>query len=109
MVEKIKVTNPVAQVLGSFLGDIEAERYGRDLMKETGLSSGTLYPILLRLERAGWLRAAWEDIDPEQAGRPQRRFYRLTPDGAVAAREELAVLRERMSRVLGPLGKPRTT
>lgn len=109
MVAKIKVTNTVAQVLGSFLGDVGAERYGRDLIRETGLQSGTLYPILARLEGAGWLHASWEDIDPEREGRPQRRFYRLTPDGAVAARDELAALHDRLNQALGPFGKPRTT
>lgn len=109
MVAKIKVTNTVAQVLSCFLTDIGAERYGRDMIKETGLPSGTLYPILARLERAEWLSASWEDIDPETEGRPARRFYRLTPDGAVAARDELAALRDQLTRALGPLGKPRTT
>jgi PadR family transcriptional regulator PadR len=63
-----------------------------DLMKATGLPSGTLYPVLVRLEQAGWVEAAWEDLDPVAAGRPARRYYGLTADGVRAARLELAEL-----------------
>ncbi|QPP05269.1 tyrosine-type recombinase/integrase [Streptomyces bathyalis] len=65
-------------------------------MKETGLPSGSLYPVLARLERAGWLRSCREAIDPGAEGRPQRRYYELTPDGLVEARRELAVLSEQL-------------
>ena len=55
---------------------------GRTAQSDTaGLPSGTIHPILGRLERLGWVESRWEDIDPSQAGRPARRYYRLTTDG----------------------------
>ncbi|HYN97467.1 MAG TPA: helix-turn-helix transcriptional regulator [Pilimelia sp.] len=106
MVEPVRITAGVAQVLAVLLADPTAERYGLELMRATGQPSGTLYPILLRLQGAGWLVAEWEDIDPVAEGRPARRYYRLTPDGVAAARTELAALRERLRPhgAGGPLG-----
>ncbi len=60
-------------------------RYGYDLMKETGLASGTLYPLLARLHEAGILEAEWRPAP--KLGRPPRHVYRLTQAGVVAARE----------------------
>lgn len=65
-------------------------------MRATGLASGTLYVILARLDRAGWLSSEQEDIDPIATGRPARRLYRLTPDGAQAAHLGLAKLSEEL-------------
>ena len=58
--------------------------HGYDLARETGLKSGTLYPILVRLEQQGWLEARWEE-EPAP-GRPRRHLYRLTGLGAEEAR-----------------------
>lgn len=58
-------------------------RYGYDLSRETGLKSGTLYPILVRLTERRWLEARWEQADGE--GKP-RHMYRLTTEGRRAAR-----------------------
>jgi PadR family transcriptional regulator, regulatory protein PadR len=55
---------------------------------QTGLASGTLYPILIRLAERRLIEARWEDEQP--AGRPRRHLYRLTSDGLVAARTALA-------------------
>ncbi|GIG70619.1 PadR family transcriptional regulator [Phytomonospora endophytica] len=108
MPEKVRVTAAVAKVLAAFLSDPTVDRYGLDLMGDTGLPSGTLYPILVRLQRAEWVTAEWEDIDPETAGRPARRYYRLTPDGLASARTELAALYQHLSKAEGAAGKPRT-
>jgi len=54
---------------------------GADIARATRMLSGTLYPILLRLEKAGWLESEWEDLDPSEAGRPRKRLYRLTGTG----------------------------
>lgn len=89
----MRMTIPVAKVLAALLADREAPRYGLDLMKLTGLASGTLYPVLHRLQAAGWLAADWEEVDPVAAGRPARRYYRLTAEGVRAARLALAELR----------------
>lgn len=90
--EDVRMTVPVAAVLRAFLEDPRKERYGFDLMKDTSLKSGTLYPILARLEVAGWLVSEREDIDEKTEGRRARRFYRISPDGAGAARVALAEL-----------------
>jgi PadR family transcriptional regulator PadR len=105
----LKLTAAVVKVLMCFIEDVDADRYGMDLMRDSGLASGSLYPILARLEAADWVTARWEDIDPEVAGRPARRYYRLTPDGIVSARTELAAMHSRLSKALGPIGQPRTT
>ena len=69
------------RVLEAFLGNPSDELSGADVQKGSRLASGTLYPILLRLESAGWFVSRWETIDPSSAGRPRRRLYRLTPSG----------------------------
>lgn len=61
--------------------------WGLQLIKLTGRPSGTVYPLLDRLERIGWVVSHWDD-DALRPG-PRRRMYRLTPDGAVAARDTL--------------------
>ncbi|EXG81154.1 PadR family transcriptional regulator [Cryptosporangium arvum] len=91
-----RLTTGMARVLAAFLDDPSSDRYGLDLMRATGQPSGTLYPILLRLQRAGWVTATWEDVDPAAAGRPARRYYRLTPEGLETARIELAALRQQL-------------
>lgn len=65
-------------------------RYGFDIMEETGLSSGTIYPALDRLESLAFVRSEWEDARVAQdERRPPRRYYRITPDGARALQEAL--------------------
>jgi PadR family transcriptional regulator PadR len=58
-------------------------RHGYDIAKETGLKSGTLYPILIRLADRGLVEACWEAEQP--AGRPRRHLYRLSAEGLAAA------------------------
>src|SRR5262249_52308029 len=65
LVNEVRVTVAVACVLRVFLDDVGAPRYGYELMRLTGYPSGKLYPILARLEAAGWLDAQFEDIDPK--------------------------------------------
>ncbi len=59
-------------------------RHGYELMKETGLLSGTLYPLLMRMTDQGLVEAEWRE--PAQAGRPARHAYRLTAAGVALAR-----------------------
>ena len=101
------MTASVLKVVAALLADPGADRYGLQLMQDTGLPSGTLYPILTRLERAGWVTSQWEQIDPAAEGRPSRRYYRLTAQGATAARREVALMRQQMSRATGPVGRAR--
>jgi DNA-binding PadR family transcriptional regulator len=93
-----RITAPVLRVVSALLADPGTERYGLQLMQETGLPSGTLYPILVRLERAGWVAARWEDVDPVAVGRPGRRYYRLTDEGLAVARREVAAMRRQLAR-----------
>lgn len=60
-------------------------RHGYDLMKETGLMSGTLYPLLMRMTEQGLVEAEWQE--PAQPGRPARHAYRLTATGFAMAME----------------------
>ena len=79
---------PSKQML-SLLGALSARsqqwRHGYDLMKETGLSSGTLYPLLMRMTDQGLVEAVWRA--PERPGRPARHVYRLTTVGIALALE----------------------
>jgi DNA-binding PadR family transcriptional regulator len=63
-------------------------RHGYDLAKQTGLKSGTLYPILVRLADRRLVEARWEEGRP--AGRPPRHLYRLSTEGLAQARAALA-------------------
>ena len=84
------MTIPTQLVLEALLEDPRAELYGLEIGEAAGLRSGTVHPILARLEAYGWLASRWEDIDPSAEGRPPRRYYALTADGALAARTALA-------------------
>jgi DNA-binding PadR family transcriptional regulator len=93
--QDLDITPKMATVLKVFLEDPDQPRYGFELMKLTGMASGGLYPMLARLEGAGWLTRGKEDIDPRAAGRPARTHYRITGAAASAARMQLAELSER--------------
>ena len=84
------MTIPTQMVLEALLQDPERELYGVEIGDLADLRSGTVHPILARLEGLGWLTSRWEDIDPQAEGRPARRYYRLTADGVQAARAALA-------------------
>ena len=107
MPQPIRMTLAVTSVLAAFLADPGEPRYGLDLMRATNQPSGTLYPILLRLQRAGWVVAEWEEIDAAAASRPARRYYRLTPDGLAAARLELAELYQQLHQARTGTGRAR--
>ncbi|GAA1477144.1 hypothetical protein GCM10009623_15900 [Nocardioides aestuarii] len=84
------MTIPTQRVLRALLEDAGVERYGLEIADLAGLATGTVHPILARLEGVGWLESRWEDIDPRAEGRAARRYYRLTADGIEAARDALA-------------------
>ncbi|WP_250562607.1 PadR family transcriptional regulator [Sphaerisporangium fuscum] len=86
-----RMTLQIQAVLRALLGEPGRERYGLELCEETGLPSGTVYPILARLEQIGWVESRWEDPDAHVSeGRPRRRYYRMTTDGAELGREAVA-------------------
>jgi DNA-binding PadR family transcriptional regulator len=86
----VRMSLQTLKVLEAFLEDPTAQRSGADVHQRSGIASGTLYPILLRLEAAGWFTSEWESIDPSSAGRPRRRLYRLTSTGLKKASEVFA-------------------
>ena len=86
---RVPDTSPqTLRVFAALLEDPTSWRYGYDLSRETGLASGTLYPILIRLAAKELMETRWEP--PAQPGRPARHAYRLTTDGAAFAAERLA-------------------
>lgn len=85
-----RISLQTIHVLEAFLDNPTDALAGSDVQKRCGLASGTLYPILLRLESAGWFNSRWENVDPSAAGRPRRRLYRLTPTGLSRASEIFA-------------------
>jgi PadR family transcriptional regulator, regulatory protein PadR len=101
-----KMTIPTQRVLSALLADPQHELYGIEIGEAAGLPSGTVHPILARLEGAGWLESRWEDVEPSVAKRPARRYYRFTPDGAQRARLALErAYRGRRSFGLRPAGE----
>jgi DNA-binding PadR family transcriptional regulator len=71
---------------------VGAAHSGALLMKTIGLSSGTLYPILMRFEDAGVLDSEWEKGKAHEMVRPRRRFYSITGHGQKVARQALTEL-----------------
>ncbi|WP_179506759.1 MULTISPECIES: PadR family transcriptional regulator [unclassified Sphingomonas] len=77
--------SPAAKlVLAALLDRAESWSYGYDLAKSTGVKSGTLYPLLIRLEDKGFLETEWQP--PAEPGRPPRHTYKLTAAGIEVAR-----------------------
>jgi PadR family transcriptional regulator, regulatory protein PadR len=72
------------KLLAALSAQAQQWRHGYDLMKETGLMSGTLYPLLMRMTEQGLVEAEWRE--PAQPGRPPRHAYRLTAEGLALAR-----------------------
>jgi PadR family transcriptional regulator, regulatory protein PadR len=100
-----RMTLPVQLVLRALLADPTQEMYGLQICSEAGLPSGTIHPILARLEGVGWLESRWEDTDPSEQGRPRRRYYKLTRSGALRAQHALDTARTPLSGI--PALRPR--
>lgn len=86
----MKLTPALERVLRIFLADTTARHYGYDLMKAAKLPSGTLYPMLARLEGEGLVASQRESLPDDTSGRPPRKYYELTAEGVRVARLELA-------------------
>ncbi len=107
------MTIQTLEVLSAMLADPYQEWYGLELANASGLKTGTIYPALARLEQAKWVSSYWEDVDPSAVGRPRRRLYRLTGEGADSARMAVDEQLQRLSaagtaprrRVLRPEGR----
>ena len=85
MPSDIRVTAAVAKVLAAFLEDPTVDRYGLDLMRATDHPSGTLYPILTRLEADGLVTSSWREGD----GGPGRKYFAITAAGRRALRSQI--------------------
>lgn len=88
----VRMSGPTLKVLRQLLAAPREPRSGADIARVTKIGSGTLYPLLARLEAAGWLKSEWEEVAPEVAGRPRRRFYTLTGVGQTEANKALEEL-----------------
>src|SRR5258707_891940 len=87
MARKPNNSRQTRALLAAFLERSHLWRHGYDLSKETGLKSGTLYPVLMRLSEQGLLESRWEEA--ERPGLPPRHVYRLTTPGLALAREQV--------------------
>jgi len=81
-----RMTGPTLKVLGELMSSALLGISGADISRATGIQSGTLYPILIRLEKAGWLSSEWEAGDPSTLGRPRKRHYKMTSLGTHAGK-----------------------
>jgi DNA-binding MarR family transcriptional regulator len=101
-----RITLPTAAVLRQMLQDPAGSFYGLALAEATSFPSGTIYPILARLEAAGWVQSFWEQEDPAVLERPRRRMYQLTAAGAHAARDALTAAQEALGMPLIEVPSP---
>jgi PadR family transcriptional regulator, regulatory protein PadR len=83
---KLRLSPQTLLVLDAFSQDSLEWKYGYEISRGTGLKSGTLYPILMRMAERALLETAWEKA--EEPGRPARHMYRLTPEGQSYALEQ---------------------
>jgi PadR family transcriptional regulator PadR len=86
-----RVTRATLDVLEALMGP-DDELYGLKIAQNAGRKVGSVYPILARLEEAGWVESSWEREERGNRG-PRRRFYRFNPAGLAAARTLLAARR----------------
>lgn len=86
----IRFTHTTLQVLQVLLENIRHGVYGSQISKETKFQSGTLYPILHRLEDCGWVEVEMEKADPKTLRRPLRKYYKLRGEAVPIAQEALS-------------------
>jgi PadR family transcriptional regulator PadR len=84
---RIRLSKQTLQIFDARLVRPGQWQHGYAVSKDTGIASGMLYPILMWLEKLGWLETRWEET--RVAGRPPRHQYRLTPNGREWAGEEM--------------------
>jgi PadR family transcriptional regulator len=92
MANNVRLSGPTLRLLKLMIDKPLEGRSGAYISKTLKIGSGTLYPLLQRLENAGWLKSEWEQLDPSKAGRPRRRYYKLTGEGQKQAAQALAEL-----------------
>ena len=97
----MKMSLATLAVLNVLLERLGKPTYGLDIMRTAQLASGTVYPILARLEAGGLVSGSWEAA-ASVTGRPARRYYVLTGSGERVAREALATARARIAPSFRP-------
>jgi len=90
---RIRLSKQTLAVLDALLGRAGQWQHGYSLSQSTGIPSGTLYPILMRLEKLHWLETRWEEV--KTPGRPPRHLYRLSGNAREWARQEIRAAQER--------------
>jgi PadR family transcriptional regulator, regulatory protein PadR len=89
---RIRFSRQTLAILEALLARPSQWHYGYAISRQTSIPSGTLYPILMRLDKSGWLETRWENSVPQ--GRPPRHLYRLSGNGREWARDELRAARQ---------------
>jgi PadR family transcriptional regulator PadR len=90
---RLRLSHQTLDILEALLARPSQWHYGYAVSRQTSIPSGTLYPVLMRLNKSGWLETRWEDAPTP--GRPPRHLYRLTGNGREWARQELRAARQR--------------
>lgn len=83
----MRKTQTLKKVLGFSLDCHPDPFYGTELIKQKTVFGGSVYPLLERLEKRGYLTSEWEKVDPTVVGRPRRHEYKLTYKGLLLAKE----------------------
>lgn len=90
---RLRSSRQTLDILETLLARPSHWHHGYAISRQTSVPSGTLYPVLMRLNKLGWLETKWEESVPQ--GRPPRHLYRLTGNGREWAREELRSAQQR--------------
>ena len=96
MSARLRYTENVVAIFNTMLERPRKRWYGLELANQAQIGSATIYAALTRLERAGLLEATWEDANPSEVGRPRRRLYELTSEGARVGRKVLGEYKPRV-------------
>ncbi|MGH7620612.1 MAG: PadR family transcriptional regulator [Gemmatimonadaceae bacterium] len=104
MADRIRLSPQTVLVLDALLEATKTWRYGYDLSRDTGLKSGTLYPILMRLADHALVETRWETTE---SGTPPRHMYRLTAAGVQSARLQVREYKSNRGR-RAPLREAKT-
>lgn len=100
---RLNLTYPTALVLQALAS---GSHYGFDIMDATGLPSGTVYPILRRLDREGMLESAWEThARAQKEQRPPRRYYEITRSGGEMLAQAVERYRALNAAIVRPTGR----
>jgi DNA-binding MarR family transcriptional regulator len=98
---RMRITHQTRLLFQAFLDAPGDETWGFELSRASGLSAGTIYPMLRRLEDQGLIVSRWEQINESQCKRRRRRYYRLSGEGKQVARKETQGARQAL-RSLSP-------